>query len=165
MQRISGPLVVVGAAGLIIGYVAGAWNPGVVSAAKDPAKELLELDREFDTVTAREGVDGWLSYFAQDGIMMPAGHDMVVGHPAIRELMSKSFSSPGFSLRWEPVDAAVSGNIGYTYGVSKVSRPGPDGKPATSYGKYVTIWRKQRGRPWNIALDIGNASPAPAAKK
>jgi ketosteroid isomerase-like protein len=34
-----------------------------------------------------------------------------------------------------------------------------------SYGKYVTIWKKQRSGAWRVALDIGNASPAPEPKK
>jgi ketosteroid isomerase-like protein len=165
MQRISGRVVVVGAAGLLIGYAAGTWNSGVVNASKDPSKELLQLDREFDVATAREGVDGWLSYFSADGMMMPANHDLVVGQAAIREFESKAFATPGFSMRWEPVDAVAAGNLGYTYGVFKVIRNGPDGKPAASYGKYVTIWRKQHKDSWKIAVDIGNASPPPAEKK
>jgi ketosteroid isomerase-like protein len=165
MQRISRRVAVAGAAGLLIGYAAGTWNTGVVNAAKNPARELLELDREFDSATAREGVDGWLSYFAPSGMMMPANHEIVIGQAAIREFASKAFTSPGFSLRWEPIDADVSGGLGYTYGISKVMRTGADGKPVQSYGKYVTIWRKQRDKTWKIAVDIGNPSPPPEEKK
>jgi ketosteroid isomerase-like protein len=64
-----------------------------------------------------------------------------------------------------PIDAYVSGDLGYTYGVWKSSRPGEDGKPEVSYGKYVTIWRKQHNGVWRLALDIGNSSPAPEGKK
>jgi ketosteroid isomerase-like protein len=163
MQRIAGSLAI--AAACLIGYAAGVWNGRVVEAARDPVRELLALDREFDAATTRQGVDGWLSYFAPDGMMMPAGSDMVVGQPAIREFISKAFSTPGFSLRWEPVDAAVSGNLGYTYGISKVGHTDAAGKSTISYGKYVTIWRKQRDGDWKIALDMGNASPGPAAAK
>jgi ketosteroid isomerase-like protein len=67
-------------------------------------------------------------------------------------------------MRWEPVDAAASGDLGYTYGISKVTRSGANGKPQILYGKYVTIWHKQRDRSWKIAVDIGNASPPPPAK-
>ena len=67
-------------------------------------------------------------------------------------------------MRWEPVDGGVSGDLGYTYGVSKVLRARADGKPAVSYGKYATIWQKQRDRSWKVIVDIGNSSPAPAPK-
>jgi ketosteroid isomerase-like protein len=148
----------------LAGYAAGSWNGGIIHAAKDPAKELIEADHAFDAATTRDGLDGWLSFFAPDGIMMPAGQDIIVGQPAIRGFLTKAFSAPGFALRWEPVDAAASGDLGYTYGISKVTRTGANGAPSISYGKYVTIWRKQRDRSWKIALDIGNASPAPEAK-
>ena len=172
MQRFGRRLALVAA--LFIGYVAGSWNAGTVSAArigkpkKDPtqdAKELLAADRAFDAATTKDGIDGWLAAFAEDGIMMPAGRDMLVGHTAMREFMSKVFTTPGFAMRWEPIDSVVSGDLGYTYGVSKVSRTGADAKLAVSYGKYVTIWRRQGDGSWRIALDIGNASPTPEAKK
>jgi ketosteroid isomerase-like protein len=165
MQRVSGRLAVVAAG--IIGYVAGTWNVGTASAAKirrETVQELLDLDRQFDADTTTNGVEGWVTHFAPDGIMLPAASKMVVGQPAIREFISKVFSTPRFAMRWEPVDGGVSGGLGYTYGVSKVTRMGADGKPQVSYGKYVTIWREQRDGAWQIAVDIGNSSPPPAGK-
>lgn len=166
MQCVSGRLAVVAAG--IIGYVAGTWNVGTASAAKirrETAQELLDVDRQFDADTTRNGVEGWVTHFAPDGIMMPAASEMVVGQPAVREFISKVFSTPGFAMRWEPVEGGVSGELGYTYGVSKTTRRGADGKPQVAYGKYVTIWRKQRDGTWQIAVDIGNSSPPPAEKR
>lgn len=165
MERTSSCLAAVAAA--LIGYAAGTWNAGTVSAARfgrDPAKELLDLDREFDAATTKDGVEGWVSYFAPDGVMLPSGRDIVIGQDAIRGYISKAFATPGFALRWEPEDAGASGDLGYTYGVSKVTRTGANGKPVVAYGKYVTIWRRQHDRSWKIVVDIGNSNPAPAAK-
>jgi ketosteroid isomerase-like protein len=152
------------AAACLLGFAAGMWNGGIVSAARDPAQELLEADRAFDSETAQNGVSGWVSHFASDGIMMPAGSGIVAGRDAIRKFMATALESPGFSMRWEPIDAAASGDLGYTYGVSKTIRTGADNQPSVSYGKYVTIWRKQHDRSWKVVLDIGNASPPPAPK-
>ncbi len=163
MQRFGGRLSLVAAA--LAGYVVGTCGGGRADAARDPVRELLDEDREFDAATARSGVEGWVPRFAPDGIMMPSGGDMVVGQEAVRAFVTKAFAAPGFSMRWEPMDAAASGDLGYTYGVSKVVRTGADGKPAVAYGKYVTIWRRQRDHSWRIVMDIGNASPAPAASK
>lgn len=142
---------------LVIGFIAGA----AASGARDQRKVLMETDRDFDLATANNGAEGWTSYFAEDGIMMPAGGEIVAGKKAIRELMESRLATPGYSLRWEPIDADVSGDLGYTYGVAKFSRTGKDGKPEVSYGKYVTIWKKQRDRSWKVAVDIGNSSPPP----
>jgi ketosteroid isomerase-like protein len=145
----------------LIGYLFGSWGPAQASAARDQGRELIDLDREFDAATARNGVSGWLMYFADDGVMLPEGSQPVVGRAAIKRFLEPRFSSPGFSLRWEPIDAYASGDLGYTYGVSKALRAEADGGVTASYGKYVTIWRKRKGAGWKAALDIGNASPAP----
>jgi ketosteroid isomerase-like protein len=135
-----------------------------VRAAKDETKALLETDRAFDRATSKDGVQGWLSYCAEDGMLLPAGGGFVVGLEAIRKYLTPRFETQGVSLRWEPIDAYVSGDLGYTYGISKATKPGPDGQLVASYGKYVTIWKRRRGGEWRLVLDIGNSSPAPAPK-
>ncbi len=131
--------------------------------AKDPRQELLDTDREFDNVTSREGASGWVSYFAEDGVMMPAGGEIIVGRENIRAYVEKNMFAPNVVLRWEPIEAYASGGLGYTYGLYKLSRVEAPGKTASFYGKYTTVWKKVRGR-WLVALDIGNASPAPPKK-
>ncbi len=143
---------------LLIGFVAGG------KAARDQKAELMQLDREFDEAVARGGSEAWTSYFAEDGMMMPNNGNIVMGKAAIREAMSKSFSDPNFVMRWEPVGGDVSGSLGYTYGLYRMSRPGRGGETVTGNGKYVTIWKKLRGEGWKIAVDIGNPSPAPEKK-
>ncbi len=147
-------LILIVPAALLAGFAAGVY------AARDDRTELMQLDREFDGAVARGGSAAWVSYFAEDGIMLPAGSNIVMGRKAIQEHMSQAFSDPKFKLRWEPLGAGVSRDLGYTYGLYRSERPGNDGKPVTSYGKYVTVWKKQRGE-WKIALDCGNQSPAP----
>jgi len=164
MQRLRSRLALVAAC--LAGYVAGTWNGGVVNAARDPSKDLIAADREFDSSTAANGVEGWVSHFAFDGIMMPPGSPVVAGQQAIREYMEKNMT-PQSSTRWEPIDGFASGDIGYTYGLSKSVQLGSDEKPVTSWGKYVAVWRRQPDRSWRVAVHIANPSPAPkpAAKE
>jgi ketosteroid isomerase-like protein len=134
-------------AALLLGFVAGG------QAARDQREMLIQMDREFDEATARGGSEAWASYFAEDGIMMPAGENLVTGRTAVQESMAQVFADPKFVLRWEPLGAEVTGNTGYTYGLSRSS---------SGYGKYVAIWKKQRDNSWKIAIRISNSSPAPA---
>jgi ketosteroid isomerase-like protein len=161
--RLGSTVAVIAAA--LIGFRLGAWNAMVAGAEGDQAKALLETDRKFDEATSINGVEAWLSYCAEDGILLPPGSPILAGREAIRKYLGPRFETPGFTLRWAPVDAFASGGLGYTYGVSKGSRTDEDGKTVVSYGKYVTIWKKQRGGAWRVALHIGNASPAPETKK
>jgi ketosteroid isomerase-like protein len=161
MQRLRSRLALVAAC--LAGYLAGSWNSGVVNAAREPSKDLVAADREFDSSTAANGVEGWVSHFALDGIMMPAGSPLVAGQDAIRDFVSKTMT-PDSSMRWEPIDGFVSGDVGYTYGLSKSVRLGADEKPVASWGKYLAVWRRQPDRSWKVAVHMSNASPPPATK-
>ncbi len=164
MQRLRSRLAL--AAACLAGYAAGSWNSGVAGAARDPSKDLMAADREFDSSTAANGVEGWVSHFLPDGLMLPAGSAIVTGRDAIREFVSKTMT-PDSSIRWEPIDGFVSGDLGYTYGLSKAVRLGAGDKPVVSWGKYVSVWRRAQDRAWRIVVHIDNATPAPppAAKK
>jgi ketosteroid isomerase-like protein len=140
-----------------VGYWAGAWR---AEAARDDRETLMQLDRDFDQMTSKGGSEVWVSFFADDGIMMPQGAPIAVGRDAVRKTISETFAQPGYSLRWEPIDAVVSGPLGYTYGLYKAVRQDASGNLVASYGKYVTIWKRQRDG-WKVALDIGNSSPPP----
>jgi ketosteroid isomerase-like protein len=162
MQRVRGRLALVAAC--LACYAAGSWSGAAANAARDPSKDLMAADREFDSSTAANGVEGWVSHFAPDGILMPAGNPIVAGQEAIRTFVSKTMT-PDSSIRWEPVDGFVSGDLGYTYGLSKSVRLGADDKPVVAWGKYLAVWRRAPDRSWKVVVHIDNASPAPARKE
>ena len=154
-------------------------------ATVDEREALMQVDRAFDQATAETGLGGWVSYFAEDGQMFPAGAEIVgvsfaatpgeavrpnyagpgsvSGRAAIREAMASAFKNPGFTLRWKPLGADVSrsGDLGYTYGTYVARGPGPQGQIVERHGKYVSVWKRQADGSWKVVVDIGNASPAP----
>jgi ketosteroid isomerase-like protein len=118
---------------------------------------VMDADRAFAQETAANGVAGWVSYFAEDGVQFRPG-GTISGHAAIRELMAPAFSDTAYSLTWEPVEARVSrsGDLGYTIGRYQSIRVGPDGEEIVGAGSYVSIWRLQADGSWKVELDIGN---------
>ena len=160
MQRLRSGIAL--AAACLAGYLAGSWS-GTAQAARDPSKDLIAADREFDSSTAANGVEGWVSHFGLDAILLPENSPMVAGQDAIRAYASQVMTSE-FSTRWEPVDSFASGDLGYTYGLSKSVRLAAGDKPAVSWGKYVTIWRRQPDRAWRVVVHMDNSTPAPAPK-
>lgn len=119
---------------------------------------LITLNRQFDQETAIGGLETWVSYFAEDSVMVMATGNDVKGKTAIKELMAKPFALPGFSLRWEPIDCTVSddGSLGYTYGKYVRRHLNNDGNEVISTGKYTTVWKRQNDSSWKIILDMGN---------
>ncbi len=118
---------------------------------------LLEADIAFAEATAERGADGWVSYFAEEGVMFRPG-GAVVGRDSIRAMVTAWFANDAFALTWEPTHADVSrgGDLGFTYGRYRSMGKDREGNEVAGTGSYVTIWRKQEDGKWMVALDIGN---------
>jgi ketosteroid isomerase-like protein len=58
-------------------------------------------------------------------------------------------------MTWEPKGAnvALSGEMGYTYGVYSVK---PNDKDTVLYGTYVSIWKQQTDGKWKFVLQSQN---------
>jgi ketosteroid isomerase-like protein len=136
--------------------------------AQDYPFMLMELDRAFARATAIKGIDGWVEFTADDAIFMPEGADIVRGKEAVRKFYAPMFARPGFALAWRPLEAFVapSEDVGYTIGEWRSKGLDKTGKPYATQGKYkyLTIWKKQKDGSWKVAVDVGNSSPAAAAK-
>ena len=137
-----------------------------VAWSADP-KELIKMEAAFDQATLERGLDGFMSFFAEDGAVLMPNIGPVKGRAAIRKTKEAGFSRPGFSLRWKPeyADIAASGDLGYTYGPYTLTFTGADGKKVTRTGRYFTIWKKQQDGSWKVMLDDGvpdDPPPVPA---
>lgn len=120
---------------------------------------LVKLEAEFANAVAERGHAAFVDYFADDGVELDDG-----GGISSREAISKQPPWPeGTSLTWTPVkaDMAASGDLGYTYGNYIFKSKNKDGKIVASYGKYMSVWKKQKNGLWKVAVDMGNSSPEP----
>ena len=119
--------------------------------------ELMKLDSLFCEESKNNGVNAWIKYFSKDGVMISQDHNPnIKGEENIKKSIVSLYDMEGFELVWEPLNGDVSDDytFGYTTGkyIMKYIR---DGKPGTSIGKYVSIWKK-RNAEWEITLDMGN---------
>jgi ketosteroid isomerase-like protein len=89
---------------------------GRARAESDGAARLRQLEAEFVKTTAEKGLDGFMTYFAEDGAELENGGGIVTGKENIRQALGPW--GPDVSLTWTPVKAemAASGDLGYTYG-------------------------------------------------
>ncbi len=124
---------------------------------------LVQLEADFAQEVARHGHDAFLTYFAEDGVEVVDG-----GAFDNKDAMRKQAPWPeGTTLTWTPVkaDMAASGDLGYTYGNYVYTAKNKDGKLVASYGKYTSIWKKQKNGQWKVVVDVGNSSPDPKSGK
>lgn len=134
--------------------IAMLWSPSLP--AEGLEDQLMEADRAFDLATARAGLDGWMSCFAEDAqVHSPAGP--VKGRLALREHYSRMFAQKDFSIRWKPFHAESSkdGTLGYTLGTAVITWTDANNQPVRRDGRYLTVWRKENGV-WKVVTDQGN---------
>ena len=138
-------------AAFLLGALANSQSPDGTSA-------LMKLEREFMQAAADHGSQGYLSYLADDAVELPNGHAVLTGKAEIGKTMG-FLDNPDNHLFWTPAGGGISscGDLGYTYSSYEFRSRDRDGKLGSTYGKYATIWRKQKEGSWKAVLDMGNA--------
>jgi len=136
--------------------------PSVSASAKADANKLRQLEADFMKAAAERGAQGYMSFYADDAAELPNGADVLEGKANIAKTMG-FLDDKNNHLTWTPVhaDMAASGDLGYTYGTYEFRSKDKDGKPTVEYGKYASIWKKQKDGSWKVVMDMGNSSPSP----
>jgi ketosteroid isomerase-like protein len=126
------------------------------------ADTLRQLEADFMKAAAERGSQGYMSYYAEDAVELPNGADMIQGKESIAKSMS-FLDQKDNHLTWTPVhaDMAASGDLGYTFGTYEFRSKDKEGKPTVEYGKYASVWKKQKDGSWKVVMDMGNASSSP----
>ena len=123
---------------------------------------ILRTDAEFSDAAQKVGVgEAFVRFADENATMLPAGEPPVRGIEGVR----KQFEGfpKGATLVWKPYAAEVarSGDLGYTLGTYESRGPDKEGKLVTRYGKYCSVWKKQKDGGWKWVVDVGTPSPAP----
>jgi ketosteroid isomerase-like protein len=128
----------------------------------EPLRSLVAAERAFSRHSVAHGIKpAFLEFLGEDGIIFtPLATN---GPKWYREQPEPPAPA---SLSWRPVfaDISASGDFGYTTGPYEI-RFERDGKTVTSYGHYVTVWRKTSDDRWKVAIDKGIRHPDPSTEK
>lgn len=105
-----------------------------------------------------------VSYYTEDVVGMSADAPLMQGKAnALHYFEGMLKEKPEISWTPSHVEAARSGDLGYSWGVGKVVTKGKRGKPVVTTMKYLSVWKKQAGGNWKIAVD--SLIPDPPEKK
>src|SRR5437667_12714532 len=139
---------------LLAAFMLGAF----ANSQSDDSAALKKLEGEFMQAAADHGAQGYMAYYADDAVEVPNGRGFLVGKTEIAKTMD-FLDSPNNHLLWTPVggDMAASGDLGYTYGTYEFRSRDKEGKLVSNYGKYASIWKKQKDGSWKVVLDMGNS--------
>ncbi len=126
-------------------------------------RALMQVSREWSNRVATGNLDSIMTGWADDAVMMAPGLPPLEGKPAIREYVEAGMKLPGFTIKWEPlqVHVARSGDLAYMIERNVSTVNDSTGKPITTYGKVVTVWRKDPTGAWKNVIDMWNDAPPP----
>jgi len=122
-------------------------------------------DSLFSDLAYRMGTGFAFANTAADNGVVFGSPQFVVGPEAIRSFFASSGSSS--TLTWRPVFAAVAGSrdLGFTVGEYISTGLGPSGAAVQRFGKYLTVWKRQRDGTWKFVVDGGSPSPPRDSQK
>jgi uncharacterized protein (TIGR02246 family) len=122
-------------------------------------KSIRKLEDKAREAAKAKDLDRYVSFYADNAVLLWPGAPMVTGRAAIREFMRVFFSMRDFSLSFETAQVEVSraGDFAYTCGTNKVTLMDPNGKKMKDSGKYLTVYRKQSDGTWKVVADMGNS--------
>lgn len=121
----------------------------------EPAQTLAAAETSFAAHSMREDMRAaFLAAFAPDGVFVRG--TWTLAHPWLEPR-----AAPPIVLDWRPVhvEAARSGDLGLSTGPWRITPKG--GAAPTAFGQFVSIWTRDAGGPWRVAVDIGISHPAP----
>jgi len=124
---------------------------------KQAADEIMQAEKDMNILASKEGFYKALLAYADDSVIKPQEGELpVIGKPSLEKYWSDKPDTKDIS--WAPykIEAARSGDLGYTLGNWKLVS-----KDTTIYGNYYTIWKKQPDGKWKFTVDGGNTTPKP----
>ncbi len=150
MKHLSYPLLLA-----LVVFATPAWSkdPSKIEKAR---KAIEKAEADFEKARAERGLEGWLSFFADDTADFSRTGPLTFTKEEMRKRLEKSFD-PADKLTWHPVrvDVAESGDLAYSVGVWQLVTKDAEGKEVTQTGKYLTAWKKQKDGSWKVVADTG----------
>ena len=126
-------------------------NPKTVDVSRD-TEAIMNADRAFSEISKKRGMkNAFIHYADSAAVLLRAGYFPIVGKDVIEYL--QNINDSAITLSWTPENAgmAISGDLGYTYGIYNFQD-----KDTSYQGTYVSIWQKQADGSWKYILDSGN---------
>ena len=114
------------------------------------AAEVRASEIAFAATMADRDQEAFFSYVSPEAVFFN-GDERLRGHEAIAEVWSPFFKGPDAPFSWHPevVEVLDSGRLAFSTG----SVQGPAGE---DYGRFSSIWRKDKDGRWRVVFDKGS---------
>lgn len=159
-----------GRAGFLVGVLAlagcaqqpapQASAPPDTRAADEAA--LRTLIKDWSASAQAKDVTKFVSFYADDAVLMLEDAPDLAGAESIREGVSAMMQDPAFDLSFQAEDVVVAraGDLAYETGSYSLTLSDAAQNPVTDTGRYVVVWEKQADGAWKVVLDVPVSEPA-----
>jgi uncharacterized protein (TIGR02246 family) len=144
---------------VVLVLVAGIGTLGLAQGKRAADEEAIRKgDAEWSQAAEAKNLERTVSFYAEDGSVLPFGAPIATGKEQVRQVWSHLMSLPGFSLTFAPtkVQVAKAGDVAYEVGTFALKLNDEQGNATTTPGKYVVVWKKQADGGWKAVADIFN---------
>jgi uncharacterized protein (TIGR02246 family) len=137
--------------------IAGCNATPVDTRAADEAT-IRSLDAQWSKTAAAHDLNGTLSYYSDDAVLLPANLPIANTKDAIRTVWAE-LAAPTSDISWQvtKVDVAKSGDLAYCFGTYTLNMKDPQGKAISDKGKFMEVWKKQADGNWKTVADTYNS--------
>lgn len=120
---------------------------------------------QWSAAAQAKDVEGFMSVYADDAVLMLEGAPDLRGVEAIRAGIGGMMQNdPNFNLSFTPDDITVAraGDFAYETGTYSLTLSDAEQAPATQTGYYIVLWEKQSDGTWKVVLDAPVSDPPEA---
>jgi len=117
--------------------------------------KLLQLDREWSEAARTNNMERLWRFWTDDAKILLSADKTISGLDQIKQFTTKARTDPNFEISWEVqgVDISKSGEMGYTFGIGKVTRTGENDELITVANPYLIVWEKQSDGNWKCVIE------------
>ena len=141
-----------------------AEHAGPLVPAPADSAAIHALSRDFSAAYVRGDAAAMAALYTEDGVIFPERSAAIAGQDAIRAYWTLGEGARITRHEAVPTEIRVDRDLAYDHGTYEIAGERDGTAWGPSRGKYVIVWRRERGGPWRIHLDMWNAA-APAASR
>jgi ketosteroid isomerase-like protein len=119
---------------------------------------IFGLEAEYMRLMAEGEVEQLVTnFYAEDAQLLPPNHALVVGRPAIQQVLESLIAAGLHDLNLRIHKIEVSGEFAYAIGRHRYSMKMASGSEIHDEGKYLVVYRLQPGGEWRSVADMFNS--------
>lgn len=126
--------------------------------AQSVRQDIEQRNREFCAAFNRGDAAGVASVYVEDAQVLPPGGAKVSGRQATQQFWQGAMGMGVREVELNTEHAEAVGDLAYEIGSASLKIQAQGGSPTTDTVKYLVVWKRQSGGPWQIAADIWNSN-------